>query len=65
MLLNGLFSTRALVAMATREAARILKWQHALGTLEAAKRADILVVDSVGGDPYETLIRAKETRSDS
>ena len=59
--LNGLFSTRALVAMATREAARILKWQHALGTLEAAKRADILVVDSVGGDPYETLIRAKET----
>ena len=51
--LNGLFSARALVAMATREAARILKWQHALGTLEAGKRADILVVDGVGGDPYE------------
>jgi 5-methylthioadenosine/S-adenosylhomocysteine deaminase len=59
--LNGLFSARALVAMATREAARILKWQHALGTLEATKRADILVVDRIGGDPYETLIRAKET----
>ena len=30
--LNGLFSARALVAMATRQAAHILKWQHALGT---------------------------------
>jgi 5-methylthioadenosine/S-adenosylhomocysteine deaminase len=59
--LNGLFGARALVAMATREAARILKWQHALGTIEATKRADILVVEGVGGDPYDTLIRAKET----
>ncbi len=59
--LNGLFSARALVAMATREAARILKWQHALGTLEATKRADILIIDGAEGDPYENLIRAKET----
>lgn len=59
--LNGLFGARALVAMATREAARILKWQHALGTIEAAKRADLLVVEGVAGDPYDALIRAKET----
>jgi 5-methylthioadenosine/S-adenosylhomocysteine deaminase len=37
--------------MATREAAHILKWQHALGTIEAAKRADILVIEGVAGDP--------------
>jgi len=59
--LNGLFSARELVAMATRDAARILKWQRALGTLEADKRADILIVDGIGGDPYDALIRAKET----
>jgi hypothetical protein len=59
--LNGLFGARALVAMATCEAARILKWQHALGTIEATKRADLLVVEGAAGDPYDALIRAKET----
>jgi cytosine/adenosine deaminase-related metal-dependent hydrolase len=59
--LNGLFSARDLVSMATREAAAILKWQKALGTLEPGKRADLLVIDGVKGDPYEALIRAKET----
>ena len=33
--LNGLFSARDLVAMATRDAAAILKWHRALGTLES------------------------------
>jgi cytosine/adenosine deaminase-related metal-dependent hydrolase len=59
--LNGLFSARDLVSMATREAAAILKWQKALGTLAPGKRADLLVIDGVKGDPYEALIRAKET----
>ncbi len=59
--LNGLFSAREIVAMATREAARILKWHDALGTLEAGKRADVLVIAGQEGDPYDALIRAKET----
>ena len=59
--LNGLFSARDIVAMATRDAAGILKWQGALGSLGAGKRADILVIDGTAGDPYEALIRAKET----
>jgi len=59
--LDGLFSARDLISMATREAAGILKWQKALGTLEPGKRADLLVIDGVKGDPYEALIRAKET----
>jgi 5-methylthioadenosine/S-adenosylhomocysteine deaminase len=59
--LNGLFSARELVSMATRNPAQILKWQDALGMLEAGKRADVLVIDGTAGDPYDALIRAKET----
>jgi cytosine/adenosine deaminase-related metal-dependent hydrolase len=60
-LLGGLFDARDLVAMATREAAAILKWLPALGSLEAGKRADLFVLNGRGGDPYEALIRARET----
>ena len=42
--LDGLFSARDLVAMATRDAAAILKWHKALGTLEPGKRADLIVI---------------------
>jgi 5-methylthioadenosine/S-adenosylhomocysteine deaminase len=58
--LNGLFTTRDLVAMATRDAARILKWEGLLGTITAGARADLLVIDSRTGDPYDALLRAKE-----
>ena len=60
-LFHGLLTARDLVAMATRDAARILKWQKALGTVEAGKRADLLVMAGTAGDPYEALVRAKET----
>lgn len=60
-LLGGLFSARDLVAMATRDAAAILKWDKALGSLEPGKRADLVVFAGKTGDPYETLIAAKET----
>jgi cytosine/adenosine deaminase-related metal-dependent hydrolase len=60
-LLDGLFNARDLVAMATREAAAILKWSHALGALETGKRADLIVIAGKTGDPYEALIKAKET----
>ena len=59
--LDGLFSARDLAAMATRDAARILKWGEALGTIEAGKRADLLAIAGTTGDPYDALIRAKET----
>ena len=60
-LLGGSLGAKDLVAMATRDAAAILKWQHALGSIGPGKRADLLVVDGSSGDPYEALIRAKET----
>ena len=59
--LAGAITARDLAAMATVDAARILKWHKALGTIEPGKRADILVIDGIAGDPYEQLIRAKET----
>jgi 5-methylthioadenosine/S-adenosylhomocysteine deaminase len=58
--LNGLFSARDLVAMVTREAASILKWDGLLGGIAAGARADLLVIHGTAGDPYETLIRARE-----
>jgi hypothetical protein len=59
--LDGLFGPRDLVAMATRTAAQILKWDAALGSLEPGKRADLVVVDGTAGDPHEALVRARET----
>lgn len=55
------FSAKDIVAMATRNAARILKWDAGIGTLEAGKRADLIVVRQTRGDPYLHLIRAHET----
>ena len=60
-LLGGLFSARDLLAMATRDAAAILKWDKVLGTLEPGKRADLVVITGKIGDPYEAFIKAKET----
>ena len=60
-MLQGLFGARDLVAMVTRDAAAILKWHKALGTLEPSKRADVVVIDGKVGDPYEALIKSKET----
>lgn len=59
--LGGVFDDRELVAMATRNAAKILKWEHALGSIEAGKRADLVVVAGRTGDPYAQLIEARET----
>jgi hypothetical protein len=61
LVLNGLFKTRDIIAMATRNASHILKWQAACGSIEAGKRADILVIDGKAGDPYDALIHARET----
>ncbi len=51
---------RDLVAMATRNAAAILRWDGALGTLEPGKRADLVVIEGTAGDPYAALLRASE-----
>ena len=50
-----------IIAMATRTAAKILGWGSVLGTIEPGKLADLIVVDGTSRDPYDQLIRAKET----
>ena len=57
---GDLFSDRELVAMATRSAAEILRWDKALGTLETGKRPDLLVLDGVDGDAYAQLLTSDE-----
>jgi cytosine/adenosine deaminase-related metal-dependent hydrolase len=58
---GGIFTARELVAMVTREAAGLLGWERVVGTIEAGKRADLIVVEGTSGDPYQQLIRAKES----
>ena len=59
---GGVFSDADIVAMATTQAAAILGWGAALGSLEPGKRADLLVIDGATGDPYRALLRADEAR---
>jgi 5-methylthioadenosine/S-adenosylhomocysteine deaminase len=58
---GGVFSDREIVAMATINAARMLKWDAAVGSLEPGKRADLLVIDGQTGGEYDRLIDARET----
>jgi len=58
---GDVFSEREIVALATREAAAILKWGKVAGSIEAGKRADLLVVDGATGDPYSGLLKSDET----
>lgn len=58
---DELFSDRELVAMVTRDAARILRWDAELGSIESGKRADLTVVDDDNTDPYASLLRADES----
>ncbi|MDM0001686.1 amidohydrolase family protein [Variovorax sp. J22P240] len=58
---GGIFAARELVAMVTREAAGLLGWERVVGTVEAGKRADLIIVQGASGDPYQQLIRAKES----
>lgn len=58
---GGVFSDRELVAMATRDAATILRWDKTLGSLQPGMRADLLTIAGTKGDPYGSLIDAGDT----
>jgi cytosine/adenosine deaminase-related metal-dependent hydrolase len=57
---GGVFTDAELVAMATCDAAKILRWDRALGTLAAGFKADVTAVTGTSGDPYTTLIDATD-----
>jgi hypothetical protein len=59
--LGGVFTAEELVALVTRNPAKILKWDSLLGTIEPRKRADLIAVNGQKGDDYMRLIDARET----
>ncbi len=58
---GDVFSDRQIVALATREAATILRWDRVIGSIETGKRADLLVIDGTTSDPYASLLASDET----
>jgi cytosine/adenosine deaminase-related metal-dependent hydrolase len=59
--LGGVFTKPEILALATTNAAKILKWDAVLGSIEPGKRADLMVVRGRLGDPYDRIINARET----
>jgi cytosine/adenosine deaminase-related metal-dependent hydrolase len=53
-------SAKALVEGVTKNAARAVGWDKKLGTLEAGKYADVVVIAGKDDDPYDHLIFATE-----
>ncbi len=59
--LNGAaLSDYDLLALVTRNPAKVLKWEKHLGTVEAGKRADLLVVAGQAGDGHGHLFTRSE-----
>ena len=56
----GTLTAEAALLMATRDGARALKMDSEIGTLEAGKRADVIVIDpdklAAGGDPATRIV---------
>ena len=57
-MLGDIFTDYELVEMVTSGAAIATNWQNEVGTLEAGKAADLVVVDNIHANPYRNLINA-------
>jgi 5-methylthioadenosine/S-adenosylhomocysteine deaminase len=60
--LGGLFSEEELVRMVTTTPAKMLGWDRHIGSIEAGKRADLLVLSGAVEHPYAHLINAYENQ---
>lgn len=58
--MDGAFSNRELVEMATTNPARALGWSDRIGSIAAGLNADLVVTSRRSDDPYADLIRARE-----
>ena len=54
----GALTARDAVQMATREGARAVGLESEIGTIEAGKRADLILIEAEGPDPYSTIVYA-------
>jgi 5-methylthioadenosine/S-adenosylhomocysteine deaminase len=54
----GALTARDVVQMATREGSRALGLEHEIGSIEVGKRADLILVEGQGPDPYSTIVYA-------
>ena len=57
-MLGDIFTDYELVEMVTSGAAIATNWDNEVGTLEAGKAADLVVVDNIHANPYRNLINA-------
>jgi 5-methylthioadenosine/S-adenosylhomocysteine deaminase len=59
--LGGIFSDVQLVRMVSTVPATMMGWEQFVGSLEAGKQADVVVIGGNTGDPYSLLISASES----
>jgi len=58
----GVLSEKDIVAMGTSIPAKIIKWDKKLGSLEAGKKADIIIMDFSSTNPYKRFLESDETK---
>ncbi|MEZ2310491.1 amidohydrolase family protein [Paraburkholderia sp. RCC_158] len=58
--LGAILSDLDLVRSVTSTPANMVGWANSLGSIGAGKTADLLIVDTLDGDPYANLISATE-----
>jgi 5-methylthioadenosine/S-adenosylhomocysteine deaminase len=52
----GALNARDVVHMATREGARALGLEAEIGSIQLGKKADLILIDAAGPDPYSTIV---------